>query len=124
MIQFVGLWCLTPLSTLYQLYRGGQFYWWKKQEHPVKTTDMSQVTVFSGVRITRSLVLCVCFVDRWLSFCSFSFGHCIVYSFSIYRFWYLQTLLTGKLYHIMLYRVHLAMNEIRTPIRLWVINST
>ena len=25
--------------------------------------------VFSGVRVTRSLVLCVCFVDRCLSFC-------------------------------------------------------
>jgi hypothetical protein len=27
---------------------------------------------------TRSLVLCVGFVDRCLSFCPFSFGHCIV----------------------------------------------
>jgi hypothetical protein len=30
--------------------------------------------VFSGVRVTRSLVLYVCFVDRCLSFCTFSFG--------------------------------------------------
>jgi hypothetical protein len=29
---------------------------------------------FSGVRVTRSLVLYVCFVDRCLSFCTFSFG--------------------------------------------------
>ena len=34
--------------------------------------------VFSGVRFTRSLVICVCFVDRCLSFCPFSFGHCVV----------------------------------------------
>jgi hypothetical protein len=28
----------------------------------------------SGVRATRSLVLCACFVDRCLSFCTFSFA--------------------------------------------------
>ena len=58
---------------------------------------LSLPTVFSGGRVTRYLALYVCFLDRCLAFCTFSFGHCVVYSSSIYEFWlplwYLQTLL-------------------------------
>ena len=53
--------------------------------------------VFSGVRVTRSYVFGVCFLARCLSFCTFSFDHCVVCSSSIYGFWlplwYLQNLL-------------------------------
>jgi len=38
--------------------------------------QLSIPLVLRGVRVTRSLVLYVCFVDRCLSFCTFSFGHC------------------------------------------------
>ena len=40
----LGLWCLTPFSTLFQLYRGCQFFLVEETEIPEKTTDLSQVT--------------------------------------------------------------------------------
>ena len=48
---------------------------------------LSSPSVFSGVRVTRSLVLCVCVVYRCLSFCTFYFGHrltlCCLFFFDI-----------------------------------------
>ena len=40
----LGLWCLTRLSSILQLYHGHQFYWWRKLEYPEKTTNLSKIT--------------------------------------------------------------------------------
>ena len=68
----------------------------EEQELLTLPEHLSSSPIFSGVRVTRSLVLYVCFVDHCLSFCTFSFGHCVVCS-SVYGIWfplwYFQTLL-------------------------------
>jgi hypothetical protein len=70
-----------PEALLYSLWQSRMMYsvaegWFNLNSY------MSSPPVFNGVRVTRSLVLYVCFIDRCLSFCTFSFGHCVVHSLS------------------------------------------
>jgi hypothetical protein len=78
-----------------------------EQELPTIPEHLSSAPVFSGFHVTRSLVICVCFLDRCLSFCTFPFGHYVVCSSSIYRFWlplwYLQTLLVSYMCNIIIW---------------------
>jgi hypothetical protein len=44
LVGWLVLLCLIPFLTIFQLYRGSQFYWWRKSEDLEETTDLSQVT--------------------------------------------------------------------------------
>jgi hypothetical protein len=56
--------------------------------------DVAVRFVDIGGIVTRSLVLCVYFVDRCLSVCTVSFGHCVVCS----SFWSVYCLLLFDLH--------------------------
>jgi hypothetical protein len=83
---------------------------------------LSSPPYFSGVCVTRSLVLCVCFVDRCLRFFILSVGHCVVCSSSICGFWlflwYIQTLLMNVLRHVdMVFSAYLGfINQCNKPL--------
>jgi len=82
----------------HRLYNGTQYNYKGGNVMCLCNTWWREWTVLKGVRVIISLDLCVCCVDRCLSFCTFSFGHwhCVVCSSSIYGLWlplwYIQTL--------------------------------
>ena len=72
-----------------------------EQELLTLPEHLSSPLVFSGARVTRSLVLCVCFVDHCLSV--FFWPLCCLFFFDLRILWYLQTLCNCQLnnFHVL-----------------------
>ena len=43
-------WLVYGVSTIFQLYRGGQFYWWGTPEYLEKTTDLTLLVMKKNKR--------------------------------------------------------------------------
>ena len=80
-----GLWCLTPLSTIFQLYRGSQIYWWMKSEYPKKATELSQVCVCFNqtLHLHRADVLYKVTLHQKRIQYNYFVGKCTIYTYQI-----------------------------------------
>jgi hypothetical protein len=99
--QNTGVSVMVPLSTIFQLYHGSQFYWWSICRKPLtpQVTDIMlyQVTDIMLYQVTDKLyhIMLYQLTDIMLYQVTDKLYHIMLYQ------------VTDKLYHIMLYQVHL-----------------